>query len=144
MSTTTGPNLDAAKRAVERLMDDTCTIRRPRADADRVLDRGTGEVTAPSRPPYYDGPCMVKAVGSPGENYAGGNEKVYLRYEVTIPLTDNIANEPEPGDIVDVTTSRRDFGLVGLRLRVMSAEFKTFAISRKMQCELYVVPADEP
>ncbi len=141
MSTTTGPNLATARRAVERLMDDTCVVTR---DADGTLDadfeEATGRLLPQAPETLYVGPCKVKSEGllsgTHGAQEGGGtiNPRIYTG---AIPLDiDGVATPVfQVGDLLTITSSRRDPELVGRAFRVGETRYGTFSVSRKFVLE---------
>lgn len=149
MASTTGPKLDAGRRAVERLMDDACVITRPPLDGTGTLNTQTGNVETASDTMIYNaastgedgrsladadvqgGMCMVSSFGErqPSWRSEGGaivlNENMALKIPVDAPLV-------KKGDEVWITSSRRDPQLVNNRYRIEAIVEKTFAISRRL------------
>jgi hypothetical protein len=122
MATSTGPNLTSARDAVERLMDDTCLIRRNELGVhDGVLDPQTGRVLEPADATVvFTGRCKIK--------HRGEGERQSM-YEIGYPIG---GLAPAEGDEVTITSARRDPKLVGLRLRIYEVVRGTFAIQHKV------------
>ncbi len=133
MSTTTGPNTRAGELAMVRIMDDTVDIDRPPTSASLVLDQGTGELLPGSYSSVYSGPALVRgAAGAPSDR--GGqlaNESNQTLYLPLPWLRDHPGQEPEYGDRVTVTTSRRDPLLVGRQYVVQDVEAGSIVVARK-------------
>lgn len=136
---TTGPDLTVAREAVERLMDDQCAITTVVLDANRILNRTTGEMTEPTPTLQYIGRCKIKQTLQQTLVVEGGAVVILTRYEIAIPIG---SYEPVPGDTVEVMASRRDPGLVGLHFRVTDPIYGTFQVQRKFQAELRTGAAD--
>lgn len=140
MATSNGPDLSPAKAAVERLMDDTCTItRNPDGLADAELDQDTMELVDPAGLTTVYGPnkkCSVSAPGGIGIGDAtreqGGEQFVLRVYQVTIPLE---SAEVLKGDKVRIVSSRRDRLLVGQEFTVRDIVYGSMSVSRKLICE---------
>lgn len=139
MSTTTGPNLAPAKAAVERLMDDTCTITRdPQGEDDSQFDGNTGQLFADQGDPepVWTGRCKVSSAGlisgTHGEQEGGATVNARI-YEGAIPID---APEILIGDVLTLESSRRDLLLVGKQFRVTDVRYGSFSVSRKFVLEL--------
>lgn len=118
MSTTTGPDLTPARLAVERLMDDTCEIRR-NVDGvdDAVLNQATGLLEDPTPlEPFYTGPCSLR-MSAQG-----------VASTIAVPLA---APELLPGDVVKMTSTRRDPVLVGEAYVIKKPLYNSMAVSRR-------------
>lgn len=143
MSTTTGPNLAPAKRAVEKLMDDTCTITVDEHGVlDGTVDQDTGRLV--KRDPHpgliYDGPCKVRSEGLVSGTHGapeGGSTINPRIYTGAIPLDIDGVLTPEipVGAVLVVTSSRRDPELVGKEFRVGETRYGTMVVSRKFVLE---------
>jgi hypothetical protein len=137
VATTTGPDLTGARAAVERLMDDTCTISSdPEYTADDTLDEETGELLrpAPDAATVYDGPCLVSAERITPSSSAEGGTTIETRvYHGLLPWN---APVPVVGSLLTVTSSRRDPELVGKVFIVRGVAFKTKLVSRRLALEL--------
>ena len=135
-------NLDSAQRIVENEMVDTVTVVRPGRDADAgTFDDGTG-IYSPSATDttIYSGKAMVTTYAAePRHRQEGGGEIKENTYTVRLPLT---AAEVEENDIITVTASLRDDQLPGKDLLVVSVNYTTFAVSRKILAELRVLKRD--
>jgi hypothetical protein len=133
-------DLTFAKGIVESLMTDTCRITRDhRGTHDSTLNTANGRLVTPAGQPttVYEGPCKFRPEYIPGAHDEGGAMMIVYRYEVAIPLPDNVNGEPQTGDLVECVTSLRDTRLPGLLFVVdKGIEYKTFAIQRKMHCTL--------
>lgn len=133
MSTSTGPNLASAQRAIEKMMDDTCTI--TRGDGEPVLNTASGSMVIDDPTEVYSGKCMLSPEGDRlGVVVEGGGSVRPTTYRGSIPI-DSGGDDVVPGDILTVTSSRRDPGLVGQTFRVDRALSGTFAVSRKFRLE---------
>ena len=142
MATTTGPDLSAAVEAVEALMDDECVITRDlNGDEDAVLDTNPlsptyGQLVDPTdNTAVYDGRCLLKApaglVNRPVEQ--GGRIYTQGDYELRLPITamiDDPSQEPQKGDKVVMSDSRRDPEVIGLAFRITDVTYGTIAIQR--------------
>lgn len=142
MATSTGPDLSPAEAALNALMDDTCSITRDVGDVDdAVLDQATGELIDSSPNVVYSGACLVSApeglVDRPTTE--GGRYYAKSNYMLSLPLKTLRAapsSEPQIGDIVTITSSRRDQSVVGQEFRIIDIVRKTMAASRKCALEL--------
>lgn len=134
MATSNGPNLATAKTAVERLMDDTCTIIRPATTGEMLLSQETGELAASLGNPrivIYEGICKVKLKSS-NRFTMGDSDEAKRRYEGSIVLE---ADPIQVGDLWEHTSARRDDQLVGRTFKVVEIVLSSFAISRKVTLE---------
>jgi hypothetical protein len=134
---TTGPDLEAGRLAVEALFDDECIIRRdPGGDLDDTLDLSTGQLTRPVGHPkvIYTGRCKVTKQQAQTRNLAEGGRAIAAGvYSGGIPVDSPM---PKTGDTLTVTSSRRDPSLVKQEFRVGEVYVSTFAISRKFELVL--------
>lgn len=144
MSTTTGPDLSGAKAAVERLMDDTCTIVRTVPTSEATVDVITLEASNPAPTTVYSGRCKVGEDLRPNVTIEGGKVVNVEPMLLAIPLPTDPANEPQVGDLVTIDSARRDPRLVNQQFRVASFITKTFAIQRKMRVEWRGAVGDRP
>lgn len=139
MATEIGPDLSAGQEAVEALMDDTCVITRNDAgDTDAVLDQNTGQLVQNPASTRYEGRCLLKApsglVNRPAEQ--GGMFYTLSTYQLKLPLSElDESTEPQPGDLVLMTSSRRDPAVVGKQFRILSVDVRTMAVSRVCNLE---------
>lgn len=131
-------DLTRARLAAESLMVDACTITRDAKGADDdTLDQATGVLTPPNpdTTTVYSGPCLVHPVGNiprPEGLSEGGVAIVTARYEATIPHTAAIARH---GDVLTVTASQWNPGLVGRSFRVKEALAVSVNIRRSLLIE---------
>jgi hypothetical protein len=131
MATSTGPNLEPARRAVEKLMDDTCRITSDRqGSGDDALDQETGQIVRPADDdePVYEGKALFSAISGTGRN--GGQAFAIVNYNLAIPLS---APELTRGMRVEWTSARRDGRAVGEVFYVEYPIYKTMAASRRAQ-----------
>ena len=120
--------LARGRRAAERLMVDTCTIRRVTGE---TTDPDSGDVT-PTYSTLYQGKCRVQqsaqgASASPqdaGEDYA-----LMLRLEVQVPMSVvGIQTEDE----ITIDTSAHDPDLPGRVFLARDLAHKTHATARRV------------
>lgn len=136
MATETGPDLTAARRALERTMDDTCRIVLPETLSD--VDLASAPVlVAESR-------CSVSDQTSGG---SGGPTPVddaddARRYTHKATLPADTLTVPE-GAVLIVTSSRRDPQLVGLAFVVVGVKVTSWLVSRTLHL-LRWQPVDSP
>ncbi len=149
MATETGPDLSTAVEAIEALMDDTCVIDRdPDAELDNVLDTVTGALTRPEGHPFrvYDETTTGEGGRPLGAKCKVTKSNTQMKYSQEAGRAVRTAafmgaipvDSPMPweGDILTVTSSRRDSELVGLTFRVGEVVVSTFAVQRKFELEL--------
>jgi hypothetical protein len=119
----------AGRRAAERLMVDSCTIRRVTSSA---TDPETGVVTA-TYLTVYNGKCRVQQkipVSKPGDV---GQAAVWLqRLELQVPMA---ATGIQSNDLATVTASVLDPDLLNRTWHVRELGHKTHATSRRVQIE---------
>lgn len=149
MATQTGPDLNNARAAVERLMDDTCTITIDAQGAgDDVLNDADGSLTPPDpdASTIYDDTttgdggralgarCKVSPAGLAPQTIIEGDVDISQRvYNGSIPWD---APMPPVGGVLKVTSSRRDPQLVNEEFQIRSVVVSTFLVARKMQLVL--------
>ena len=125
--------LRRGRREAERLMTDTCVIRRPTGAIS--VDPDTG-VATPEYTLVYEGKCKVQTAGgiasqvvsaSGDATNVGGNVPVWSLY-LHLPM---LAADCRPGDLAQITASV-DPALVGRRLRLVNLQSeKTHATARR-------------
>ncbi len=125
-------DLSPGRRALERLMEDTCLIT---LDASGTSDDAFDQTTGLHTPPpgdvrtVYDGKCLLTSQGNVGrEGNRGGGSFQVTGYTLQIPLS---APALPVGAAVQLTASRRDPNLVGRRFRIDRTTYSTTAITRK-------------
>lgn len=121
------------RQAAERLMGDTCVIRRPTGTIR--VDPDTG-VVSPEYTTVYEGKCKLQTAGgiasqvvsaSGDATNVGGNVPVWSLY-LHLPMS---AADCRPGDLAQITASV-DPTLVGRRLRLVNLQSeKTHATARR-------------
>lgn len=150
MATSTGPDLSFAEVAIERLMDDTCVITRDQGGTlTGTLDRDTGTIVDSDLALVYDGKCSVASttVSSTSNREEGDSLIPETSYTVSLPLSYlrfHPNAEPAQGDVVVVTSARRDPSLVNQGFKVGKILKRTMAVSRKMVVEALPVGAPLP
>ena len=103
------------RAAAERLMVDTCIIRR--GASEPVIDEDTGAVTEGSRAVVYEGKCKVQSRSTVSTSPdAGGHSFVVVAREIHIPMDD--AGNVRDDDAVELTSSRFNGFTVGKEYRV--------------------------
>lgn len=116
-------------------MDDTCTITQDSLGAfDDVLDEETGRLVQPSSDSsvVYDGKCLVGLdVVDGGIDVEGGREYSGQKYRASLPWNADIP----VGSVLEVTSSRRDPQLVGMKFNVKAVSYKTMLVSRRLALE---------
>ena len=127
----TGPNLEPGRKALERLMDDTCTVFRDSSGTrDDVFDQTTGAYTPPPLDvvSVYSGPCLLTVQGNVGRdaNRGGGSFQI-VGYKLQIPIA---GPNLEVGDWVTLDSSRRDPAGVGKRFQIARPQYSTLALTR--------------
>lgn len=137
MATTNGPDLTAARVAVEKLLDDECLIRR---DSDHNQDATLNETTYELEHPdprtvdVYEGACMITPMDSSlAAALADDSDDTVSRYELKVPID---APALQDGDEVTILSARRDSGLVGKTFYVRKVLYSSMAVWRKVQVEL--------
>jgi len=132
VATETGPDLEPGRLAVEALMDDTCTVTRPAVKGGAVeLDPttlrplpGSGAVG------LYDGPCTISAADTTAqEGTIGAQAQTRTRYKVKLPINGSPAGI-RSGDVIALTSSRRDPASVGRTYVVDEEVTGTMSVSR--------------
>ena len=127
------------RRRERSLMDtagSTCAITRPGDPGDFDPDTGgydEDNATGPGGTSVYTGPCMVHMPGAGTETLTAGQEIIETRPVVKIP---DLTVEFLKGDLVTVTASVLDPGLVGTVLTVRDAEVDDWTVWRRLVCEV--------
>lgn len=149
MASTTGPDLSAAKEAVERLQDDSCIVTRV---STAVFNETTGKLEYPAPATIYSaaslgeggrsladsggtgGRCSVNYPSSARAQYRteGGRQILDSTPEARLPVDAPLVRE---GDIFTVVSSRRDPQLVNQVFRVSDVIEKSMAVSRRIVLE---------
>lgn len=115
----------------------TCTITRPGDPGDFDPDTGGyDDPTGEGGTSVYTGACLVRMPGSGSlatETMTAGQEVIETHPVVKIP---DLSIEFAKGDVVTVTASDLDPGLVGTVLRVRDAETQDWTIWRRLVCEV--------
>lgn len=117
-------------------MDDTCDVSRPGAESLEDIDPITLRRIEAAATTIYSGRCSVGSASRPGSPIVnvGGDQQGLTGYSLSLPLY--LAPELRAGDLVRVTSSRRDPDLTGRVFKIDEVLYKTFAISRKAQMTL--------
>ena len=120
--------LARARAAAERLMVDSCTIRRV---TGTVTDPDTGQI-APTYATVYTGKCRVQQRGPSARSVEAGEAHLLMqRLEVHVPVS---AEGIRAGDEVTVTVSG-DPDLVGRVFVVRELAVKSLATARRLGVE---------
>ncbi|PZF98257.1 DUF6093 family protein [Micromonospora deserti] len=125
-----GSVLQRGRRAAERLMVDTCLIRRVTGTS---TDPDTGQIT-PTFSTVYSGKCRVQqATANPGDTTTGDAELLMVPRVLWLP----VASSPDvrAGDRVEMTASVYDPDLTGRRFVVRGEFAKSHATARRLGIE---------
>ena len=117
----------AGRRAAERLMVDTCTVRRV---ASHTTDPETGVIT-PTYSTIYAGKCKVQRNPAPTNSRptSVGEAEVFLAYiELHLPTS---ATGVDSDDMATIDTSALDPDLVGVVFHLRELAHKTFQTARR-------------
>lgn len=114
----------AGRGAAERLMQDTCTIRRVVSES---TDPGSGVVT-PTYSTVYSGKCRVQQAGAASRVEAGQASLLMLPFQVQVPMS---VTGVQAEDQVVITASL-DPDLVGRVFVVKDLAHKTHATARRL------------
>lgn len=133
----TGPDVSAGEEALEAIMDDGCSISRDlNGTADAILNQANGQLVQPAPTIIYAGRCLIR--GSEGSTVErGGAYPVQSNPTLYLPLSYlrlNPLAEPARGDLVTVTTSRRDPAMAGRVYQVDDIAGSTITVARR--CKL--------
>jgi len=115
------------RTAAERIMLDTCTIRRKTGTA---FDETTGRYTDTTTT-VYTGKCKLQDRIIQGESEAGGREVITLSSVLHLPVP---VTAVQVDDVAEVTASQ-DPAAVGRKLRVAQVHYKSYATARQLQVE---------
>lgn len=122
----------AGRTAAERIMLDACTI--TDAAAGQVYDPATDSYVTPPGAVRYTGPCKVTSRDNADRQVEAGAETVSLwPVVVSVPMT---VVGVEVDDVVTVTASALDPGLVGARFRVRQVPSGSFLTARRLGAEV--------
>ena len=132
--------LDGARRRVARLMEDTCSIRRPKAIPFHEIDPVTGDILDPVEAgPIYAGRCLVLRAGYRADDRdRAGAEAAKNSNTLSIPWD---APDLRPGDLVSIGTSQ-DPTLAGRRFVVRDVVRTSFLVWRQATIEQVEVAHD--
>lgn len=119
------------ERVLMRNAGSTCTVTRPGPPGG--FDPETGAYGDTETDTVYTGPCLVRLLGQATETMAAGQEVIETRPVVKIP---DLSIDFAKGDVVTVTASKLDPGLVGTVLRVRDAEVDDWTVWRRLVCEV--------
>lgn len=121
--------LARGRAAAERLMQDTCTIRRVTGSA---TDPDTGVIT-PTYATLYSGQCRVQqSSGQATQQDAGQDYLLMLRLEVQVPMS---VTGLRPADEVLLTASLLDPDLVGRTFLIRDLAHGTHKTARRVGVE---------
>lgn len=128
-------NLEPARRQIEALMDDTCTITHDTGTADDAFDEASGKhyPADPDIDTVYEGKCKITAAGGTDRTEEAGALPAKSAYRGSIP----VGSPPVPlGAKLTVTASLRDPELVGRSFTVRGVIANTMLVQRRLQLEL--------
>ena len=119
--------LARGRAAAERLMVDTCMIRRRTGETT-----GSGGVVTPTYSPVYSGKCrMQQPTATAGVEDVGEASLLMVRFELQLPMS---VTGVQADDEVRITASV-DADLVGRDFLVRGLAHKTHATARRLQVE---------
>ena len=122
--------LARGRAAAERLMTDTCVIRRK---TGTVTDPGTGKIT-PVYAQVYAGKCRVQqASANPGDTTAGDAELLMVPRVLSLPVSSSPG--VRAGDEVAMTGSQYDPDLATRRFVIRGEFAKSHATARRLGIE---------
>jgi hypothetical protein len=152
VATENGPDLTSARRAVERLMDDTCRVWPPDYHDSWAIDPDTLKLSPPAgAAPLYEGRFKFADAQNRGGNFGseGGAPLAFAGKKASFPLQliddagnlvldggglpQDVPQFPE-GSEIEVTSSRRDPSVAGTWFVVTEPVSKTMATSRQVLC----------
>lgn len=132
-----GLDLTPARKAVEALMTDRCSITDdPSGAADDVLDPTTGELVTPAddSKAVWSGPCLLAPLTQTGpdeDGLAPVTDTGRLAYKALIP----IGAPPIPIGAVLQVTSSKDRQLIRSRFQVLVVVQQSLQVARMLQLE---------
>lgn len=131
----TGPNLEPGRKALERLMEDTCKISiDPQSTGDDSFNQESGQYTPPPDDvrTVYEGDCLLSGQANVGRegNRTGGSFQI-VGYKLQLPLSAPLI---PVGAWVEITGSKRDPLSVGKKLQVAKPVYSTLTMTRSMTC----------
>lgn len=126
-------NLDAIRTVNESFMADECIVTRDvEQERDDIWDEVSGEYVPPpvDTITVYQGKCMVYPNTGFTERIRGGSSEKVTAYWLEVPVVNTgfLAN-----DLVKVTVSLNDPGLVGEEFFLDTEESDTYAASRRIR-----------
>jgi hypothetical protein len=117
------------RASVEAQMTDTCQIGTETKGA--VLDETTDEYQTVFTV-LYDGPCLFRAGVRLGNEVDAAGQPLFVQNAVVKVPIEGTETLGKKGNIVVVTGSQTDPGLVGTRARVTGPFAQTYATSRRL------------
>lgn len=121
----------AARALAESLMESTCQVQRRAVGA---LDQDTG-IDVPAFVDVWSGPCRFRfPFVRPADQDVASQAFATQRGIVSVPVvgTEGIRT----GDVVTITASPLDAGMVGAQFRVKGPFFETHATARRLPVEV--------
>lgn len=115
------------RRRQASLFRSTCDITRA---GEPVFDPVTGTYTTPTTAVASDVACLIRPEGAT-ERDAGETQVTLNRFIGKLPANTTV----EVGDVLTVTGSRHDDGLVGRAMNVMDVQHDDFQIARRLILE---------
>jgi hypothetical protein len=116
------------QRAAEELMVDTCAI----APVTRAYNAGSDSYVDTPGVARYTGACRVKPQDAAREVEAGSETVSLWPYVVSVSMS---VTTVEVDDVVTITASALDPGLVGAVMRVRSVTQGSHVTARRLGCE---------
>lgn len=135
------PNLEFARRRMERLMTDKCIIHeKPLRLADAPVDPVTLEIDESAVGSLvYSGKCLVSRESRVGsERPVEGEYRSSLAYKLAIPWAAKVINK---GHLVTMTRAA-DKGLAGKVFTITDTKLGTMTVSRRATMELVETDRD--
>lgn len=117
------------RTAAERLMVDTCTIRR---QSGETMDPVTLQMV-PTYTTVYSGKCRVQITAVVGATMPEAGERTVVTQRISVSIPMDAAARVD--DQVVMETAAHDADLVGRVYRVRSEFAKTHATARRLECE---------
>ena len=115
------------RRRQESLFRSVCDITRA---GTPVFDPNTGTYTSPTTAVASDVACLIRPEAA-SERQAGETQVTLNRFVGKLPANTAV----ETGDVLTITASRHDEGLVGRSLTVVDVQHDDFQIARRLILE---------
>jgi hypothetical protein len=120
--------VSSGRRAALALMVDACTISRQTGESV-----SSDAVVTPTIATIYEGACRIRRRDTQARMIEVAADEVSVgELLVSVPIT---VEDVLPGDVVAVTASQLDPGLVGRRFTVLGVSYASQITARRLYCQ---------